>query len=73
VSADADRAAADRIAVQARQELHARLRAAILRRAAEAREPMTLEAAQLDQLVDAAAARAGGVLWRRCLASAAAA
>jgi hypothetical protein len=71
VSADADQAAAERIALQARQELHARLRAAILRRAAEAGEPMTLEAAQLDQLVDAAAARAGGVLWRRCLAGAA--
>ncbi|HEX3688406.1 MAG TPA: hypothetical protein VHV28_01875 [Solirubrobacteraceae bacterium] len=62
---------AQRIALQGRQELHARLRAAILRQAGSAAEPLTLEAAQLDQLVDAAAARAGGVLWRRCLAGAA--
>jgi hypothetical protein len=71
VSADSDQAAAQRIVVQARQELSARLRAAILRQAAGAAEPMTLEAAQLDALVDAAAARAGAVLWRRCLAGAA--
>ena len=32
---------------------------------------MTLQAAQLDRLVDEATARAGGVLWRRCLAGAA--
>jgi hypothetical protein len=72
VSADSEHAAAvARIVLQARQELHARLRAAILRQAGSADEPMTLEAAQLDALVDAAAARAGGVLWRRCLAGAA--
>ena len=70
MSADSDQAA-ERIVVQGRQELQARLRAAILRRAGSAAEPMTLEAAQLDQLVDAAASRAGGVLWRRCLAGAA--
>ena len=68
---DADHAAAERIVLQGRQELHARLRAAILRQAGSATEPMTLEAAQLEQLVDAAAGRAGGVLWRRCLAAAA--
>jgi hypothetical protein len=68
---DADHAAAERIVLQGRQELHARLRAAILRQAGSATEPMTLEAAQLEQLVDAAAGRAGGVLWRRCLAGAA--
>jgi hypothetical protein len=70
VSVDSDQAA-ERIVVLGRQELQARLRAAILRQAGSAAEPMTLEAAQLDQLVDAAAARAGGVLWRRCLAGAA--
>jgi hypothetical protein len=71
VSAEADQAAAERIVLQARQELTARLRSAILRQAGRATEPMTLEAAQLDALVDAAAARAGAVLWRRCLAGAA--
>jgi hypothetical protein len=71
VSADSELAVAERIVLHARQELQARLRAAILRQAATAAEPMTLEAAQLDALVDAAAARAGGVLWRRCLAGAA--
>jgi hypothetical protein len=63
--------AAERIVLQGRQELQARLRAAILRRAGSAPQPITLEAARLDQLVDAATARAGGVLWRRCLAGAA--
>jgi hypothetical protein len=71
VSADSEQAAA-RIVLHGRQELHARLRAAILRQAGSAGEPMTLDAAQLDRLVDAAAARAGAVLWRRCLAGAAA-
>jgi hypothetical protein len=70
MSAGSDHAA-EQIVVQGRQELHARLRAAILRQAGSGGEPMTLEAAQIDQLVDAAAARAGGVLWRRCLAGAA--
>lgn len=71
MSADSEHALAERIVLHARQELQARLRAAILRQAATAAEPMTLDAAQLDGLVDAAAARAGGVLWRRCLAGAA--
>jgi hypothetical protein len=70
VSADSDQAA-ERIAVQGRQEVQARLRAAILRQAGSAAEPMTLQASQLDRLVDEAASRAGGVLWRRCLAGAA--
>ena len=70
MSADAEQVA-ERIVLQGRQELQARLRAAILRQAGSAAEPMTLQAAQLDQLVDAASARAGGVLWRRCLAGAA--
>jgi hypothetical protein len=70
VSADSEKAAA-RIVLHGRQELQARLRAAILRQAGSAAEPMTLEAAELDQLVNAAAARAGGILWRRCLAGAA--
>ena len=63
--------AAERIVLQGRQELQARLRAAILRQAGSATEPITLEAAHLDQLVETASARAGGVLWRRCLAGAA--
>ena len=71
MSADSEQAVAERIVLHGRQELQARLRAAILRQAGSAAEPMTLEAAQLDALVDAAAARAGGVLWRRCLAGAA--
>jgi hypothetical protein len=70
VSADSDEAA-ERIALQGRQEVQARLRAAILRQAGSAAEPMTLQASQLDRLVDEAASRAGGVLWRRCLAGAA--
>lgn len=70
MSADSDQAA-ERIVLQGRYELQARLRAAILRQAGGAAEPMTLQAAQLDRLVDAATARAGGVLWRRCLAGAA--
>ena len=70
VSADSEQAPSGS-SCTARQELQARLRAAILRQAGSAAEPMTLEAAQLDELVDAAAARAGGVLWRRCLAGAA--
>ena len=71
MSADSDHAAAERIVAQARQELQARLRAAILRQAGSMPEPVTLDAAQLDRLVDSAAGRAGGVLWRRCLAGAA--
>jgi hypothetical protein len=70
VSPDSDQAA-ERIVLQGRHELQARLRAAILRQAGSAPEPMTLQAAQLDRFVDAATARAGGVLWRRCLAGAA--
>jgi hypothetical protein len=72
VTADSEHAAAERIVMHARQELQARLRAAILRQAGSAAEPTTLDAALLDALVDTAAARAGGVLWRRCLAGAAA-
>src|SRR6185312_2500207 len=70
VSPDSEQAA-ERIVLQGRQELQARLRAAILRQAGSAAEPITLEAAHLDELVEAASARAGGVLWRRCLAGAA--
>ena len=72
MTTDSEHAAAERIVLHARQELQARLRAAVLRQAGSAAEPMTLDAAQLDALVDAAAARAGGMLWRRCLAGAAA-
>jgi hypothetical protein len=70
VTADSEQAA-ERIVLHGRRELQARLRAAILRQAGSAAEPMTLEAAQLDELVERAAGRAGGVLWRRCLAGAA--
>ncbi len=63
-------AVAERIAAHGRQELHARLRAALLRQVGSAAEPMTLDEAQLDELVQSAAARAGSVLWRRCLAGA---
>jgi hypothetical protein len=70
MSVDSEKAAA-RIVLHGRQELQARLRAAILRHAGRTAEPMTLEAAELDQLVNTAVARAGGVLWRRCLAGAA--
>jgi hypothetical protein len=73
VSADSEHAAAERVVTRGRQELHARLRAAILRQAGSAPKPVTLEAGQLDRLVDDAAARAGGLLWRRCLAGAASA
>ena len=71
MSADSEHAAAERIVARGRQELQARLRAAILRQAGSAPEPVTLQAGQLDGLVDDAAARAGGMLWRRCLAGAA--
>jgi hypothetical protein len=70
VTADSEQAA-ERIVLHGRRELQARLRAAILRQAGGAAEPLTLEAAQLDELVERAAGRAGGVLWRRCLAGAA--
>lgn len=64
-------APAEQIAQQGRHELHARLRAALLRQAAGAAEPVSLDETGLDALVQAAAARAGGMLWRRCLAGAA--
>ena len=51
---DVDRAAAERIALQARQELSARLRAAILRQAGSATEPMTLEAEEFVALWEGA-------------------
>ncbi len=61
----------EQIAQRGRHELDARLRAAILRQAALATHPVPLTEPELDRLVDGAAARAGGVLWRRCLAGAA--
>jgi hypothetical protein len=79
VSADPDPGAvpggapnAEQIAEQGRAELHARLRTAILRQVARAAEPVALSEADLDRLVAEAAGRAGGMLWRRCLAGAAA-
>jgi hypothetical protein len=62
--------AAERIAEQGRQELHARLRAAFRHQAAARPEPVELSDEELETLVGAAAGRAGGVLWRRALAQA---
>lgn len=61
----------EQIAERAREDLQARLRAAFERQLAT--RPLTVSPAegQLEELVDAAAARAGAVLWRRCLAGAA--
>jgi hypothetical protein len=79
VSADPDPGAApaslpdaEQIAEQGHAELQARLRAAILRQVAHAAEPVALSESDLDRLVAEAAGRTGGVLWRRCLAGAAA-
>ncbi|MGZ4174956.1 MAG: hypothetical protein ACXVUX_01910 [Solirubrobacteraceae bacterium] len=63
---------AERIAERAREDLHDRLRAAFAHQLAVRPLTIALGDGQLDQLVDAAAARAGGVLWRRCLAGVAA-
>ncbi|MGZ4313616.1 MAG: hypothetical protein ACXVR1_16080 [Solirubrobacteraceae bacterium] len=63
---------AERIAERAREDLHDRLRAACAHQLAVRPLTIALGDGQLDQLVDAAAARAGGVLWRRCLAGVAA-
>lgn len=62
----------EQIAERAREDLHARLRAAFEHQLAA--RPLSVAPAeeQLEQLVDAAAARADPVLWRRCLAGAAA-
>jgi hypothetical protein len=62
----------EEIAERARQDLHDRLRAAFEHQLAV--RPLSVAPAkgQLEQLVDAAAARADAVLWRRCLAGAAA-
>ena len=62
----------EQIAERAREDLYARLRAAFEHQLAA--RPLTggpVEG-QLERLVDAAAARADAVLWRRCLAGAAA-
>jgi hypothetical protein len=62
----------EQIVERAREDLQARLRAAFEHQLAV--RPLTVAPAegQLEGLVEAAAARAGAVLWRRCLAGAAA-
>ena len=61
----------EQIAERAREDLRVRLRAAFDHQLAA--RPLTVAPAegQLEELVNAAAARAGAVLWRRCLAGAA--
>ncbi len=61
---------AERIARGGREALIARLHAAFARQAA-ASTVVTLDADELAELVTAAVGRAGGPLWRRCLAEAA--
>ena len=62
----------EQIAQRARQDLHARLRAAFNHQLAARPLSVAPEEEQLEELVQAAAARADAVLWRRCLAGAAA-
>jgi hypothetical protein len=62
---------AEQIAEQGREELHARLRAAFVHQAKARAGGRRLPKRELDRLVAEAAARAGGVLWRRALAQAA--
>ena len=59
---------ADRIAEQGREALRGRLRTAFENQLALRPPSVALSEEQLEQLVDVAAGRAGGVLWRRCLA-----
>ncbi|HWE10597.1 MAG TPA: hypothetical protein VG325_14690 [Solirubrobacteraceae bacterium] len=61
---------AQRIAEAGHRDVIARLHAALLRQAAEA--GVTLPADELERLAAAAGSRAGGALWRRALAGAAA-
>lgn len=65
-------ASPEQIAQRAREDLHARLRAAFDHQLAARPPNVALTEGQLEQLVDAAAARADPVLWRRCVAGAAA-
>jgi hypothetical protein len=62
----------EQIAERARDDLHARLRAAFQQQLAARPLSAALAEGQLEELVEAAAARADAVLWRRCLAGAAA-
>jgi hypothetical protein len=71
VSAGSD-VSAERIAEQGREELRRRLRRAFDDQVALRPPSVALSEGQLEQLVDVAAGRAGGVLWRRCLAGVAA-
>jgi hypothetical protein len=62
----------EQIAERAREDLEARLRAAFEHQLAARPLAAAPVEGQLEELVDAAARRAGAVLWRRCLAGAAA-
>jgi hypothetical protein len=62
----------EQIAERAREDLHARLRAAFQQQLAARPLSAALAEGQLEELVEAAAAHADAVLWRRCLAGAAA-
>jgi hypothetical protein len=64
--------APEQIAERARADLRDRLRAAFERQLAARPLSVALAEGQLQELVEAAAARADAVLWRRCLAGAAA-
>jgi hypothetical protein len=63
---------AERIADRGREALQGRLRRAFEHQLAVRPPSITLSDGQLEELVDAAAARADAVLWRRCLAGVAA-
>ena len=62
----------EEIAERAREDLHARLRAAFEHQLAATPLSVAPAEGELERLVSAAAARADPVLWRRCLAGAAA-
>jgi hypothetical protein len=63
---------AERIAEQGREELRRRLRSAFDAQLGLRPPSVPLNEGQVEQLVDVAAGRAGGLLWRRCLAGIAA-
>lgn len=63
---------AEGIAERAREDLRSRLRVAYEHQLSSRPPAVMISDAQLEELVGASATRAGGVLWRRCLAGAAA-
>jgi hypothetical protein len=62
---------AQRLATQGREQLTARLRAAFDQAAARYPDTLVIDPEALEQMVQSAADRADGVLWRRALAAAA--